>query len=420
MRARARTPITWPSPAALARVWPDVRDQFLPEFTGQDEEVQSMGIALVEGTDGAPGASYRVLHPRLSLATLTGRIGGREGARTVHAVLAETTGPRLRGALDLDGLDEPVAALFTGSSPYLDWEAESHFGPDLPLRLRVGLRWMRVRLDCRAVTDQSGVDHLEVDLRVRAAGLWRPLLAPLLAASSRVVGRSLEEGTHDVAAQVSLIATHSHRSAQERLALLEEQRDEPRREREAAERVRREHRIHEEMGQLGRQLRLAQDIVEADRWWRRTRRRWEAACDETVPRWRSDPLDHLSWSGDTVGFEVQLQVHRLVRDAGVAPGFRRRERIDALVTERTALLIAPPVPVKTAPATTASPGISTPVTRAKDTITTDDDIDAWLDLRWLASPVSVIRKVMPETSEEDATGLIRQMAREARGTRRPG
>jgi len=128
----------------------------------------------------------------------------------------------------------------------------------------------------------------------------------------------------------------------------------------------------------------------------------------------------LSWSGDTVGFEVQLQVHRLVRDAGVAPGFRRRERIDALVTERTALLIAPPVPVKTAPATTASPGISTPVTRAKDTITTDDDIDAWLDLRWLASPVSVIRKAMPETSEEDATGLLRQMAREARGTRRPG
>jgi hypothetical protein len=104
----------------------------------------------------------------------------------------------------------------------------------------------------------------------------------------------------------------------------------------------------------------------------------------------------------------------------VAPGFRRRERIDALVTERTALLIAPPVPAKTAPATTAPPGISTPVTRAKDTIATDDDIDAWLDLRWLASPVSVIRKVMPETSEEDATGLIRQMAREARGTRRPG
>jgi hypothetical protein len=136
-------------------------------------------------------------------------------------------------------------------------------------------------------------------------------------------------------------------------------------------------------------------------------------------------LDHLSWSGDTVGFEVQLEVHRLVRDAGVAPGRRRRERIDALVTERTALLIAPPVPAKTAPAktapaTTAPPGISTPVTRAKDTITTDDDIDAWLDLRWLASPVSVIRKVMPETSEEDATGLIRQMAREARGTRRPG
>ena len=121
MRARARTPITWPSPAALARVWPDVRDQFLPEFTGQDEEVQSMGIALVEGTDGAPGASYRVLHPRLSLATLTGRIGGREGARTVHVVLAETNGPRLRGTLDLDGLDNPVAMLSTGDGAATRW-----------------------------------------------------------------------------------------------------------------------------------------------------------------------------------------------------------------------------------------------------------------------------------------------------------
>lgn len=275
MRAVARSACTWPDRTSVHQWWQHSL-RLDKVVVGPDGTVQGLDSApvvrLLAGQHLAPGARYRVDDPGLTVGEASISVDGQASVRTVHAAYRDLRSSDDTVALDLIGLDTPRSVVSSSTLRYLRWKFELHYRRDQLLSLSVDLDWLRVRVRARVLESADG-DQLELRVSVRGAGLWRPTLAPLLAAVSLFAHNGVREMADDIAQALTDVAEDPTGDPVAR---------ERRRARERAlQRVaQQEAALGEAMQVFSDQLHQVEDLVDARPWWRRGRRGWRACFDE--------------------------------------------------------------------------------------------------------------------------------------------
>ncbi|GAA1161270.1 hypothetical protein [Ornithinicoccus hortensis] len=323
----------------------------LPEATGHD-------LRLVHGVDGRPGARYEVVAPGLTVGAAAVRIGGTDGARTAHLAYRETTGRR-RFLVDCDGLEAFRSFAVHSTLRHLGLEVALRREPERLLDAAIELDWLSVRVRAQVVRRATG-ESLRVRLRVVGRGAWRPVLAPLLTMAAPLI-------RHGLAAAVAGTA--------DRLEHL----DEDPAGTGAPARELRQRALGAEI--FRRRFHEVVDTVDRRPWWRRGRRALLTAYEDlpaVSPHWPDGAglLTFGSW-WDEEDWLFQGFVQR---------GVRRRDRHAEVDRQVDAWLRQQEVVLQEGARARAAAEAQDP-----GHLELTDEL---VDLSWLASPWSTVRKMV--------------------------
>ena len=206
MRWSAVAPVTWPSEQGWGAWWTHVMTDevglgqsladggpLAHEFEDRDD------LMLVSGQHLRPGAIYHWTPPEGFARGRGGAgIGGRPGRREVYAEYHEVADPKRRVELQLDSLESCRSLSLTSTLKHLAAQASFRSERDGLLDIEVKLDWLLVRLTARVVPAQTG-EQLRASVRVVGRGLWKPVIAPLLVPVGIGLKHLLAEETEEAA-----------------------------------------------------------------------------------------------------------------------------------------------------------------------------------------------------------------------------
>lgn len=400
MRWTATAPVTWPSDQGFDAWWRGV----VAEAVGLDgDPARAFGadggqVELVSGEHLRPGAVYRWLAPEGVTGSVAWGIGGRAGRRDLYGEYQEDDDPRRRVELRVDGLDAFGSAHATSTLRHLAAEVSMAPERDGLLDLEVTLDWLLVRLRARVVPAASG-EQLRVSLRVVGRGRWRPVVAPLLVPLAPFLRHLLTEEVLEAADRLTHldIDPRGDGAPERELARI----------RIGAELVR--ERLHEVVrtvderpwwtGRRAHQLREAFAALPA------VGTGWPPVSPAVAFGQSGRWWDEEQWIFDRV---LEAQPWRRRRheevDRQVDTWLRTQEEMVRYTAEQQARLRAAP----------------------EDTLRVDRltaaELNAWLDLSWLATPWSAVRHLArggdpggdapPVESDEEARRYVTTMLRE--------
>lgn len=363
MRWKSEAPVVWPSDEAWL-AW------LRHELAGfEDDETWEQDLRLSAGEHLQPGAIYEVLAPGLTVGAAAGGIGGMPGDRTLFAEYREFGHRRRAVTIEAHGLDAPRWLRVESTLAHLGVRCETATDRDRLLDLQVRLDWLLVRVRARVVRRGAG-ETLVVTVRLVGQGVWRPALAPLLTLAAPLIATGVRQGVAAAADRLSHLEEDPSGAGRGRREL--EQR------RAGAEIFRR--RFHEVV-----------DTVDARPWWRRrgatALREAYADLPAVAPHWprgAGDLLHGTWWAEEQQLFEFFLATTRRRRD-------RHRqvdERVDRWIENQERAVES--------------------VERAQREAELGDGsiqpelTDEWVDLSWLSSPWSTVRRLM--TMDQEAAG----------------
>lgn len=203
MRWTAVAPVEWPSEAAWAGLWGELRAEI--DANADDPDLYRLdehgdGWQLVSGENAKPGSYYRFVSPRLTRARVAGRIDDAGALRMELAGVPLRKGPTA-GTLVADGLDHPRLLTTNGQIGPLRWDASGVIA-DRELRARASLPWVQAEVLLR---EQGGALVLEV--RGGVTGLTGPLLNLVAKrVASTDVQTGLDEFVADLASSLTQVA----------------------------------------------------------------------------------------------------------------------------------------------------------------------------------------------------------------------
>lgn len=353
MRWTATAAARWPSGAALDTWWRSQTRELEVALDGSDPQ-----LPCVAGTPGSAGARYVPLTPHLTRGTATLDLSGPD--RRLRGRYQETGGGRRYVECDVNSLDVPFALTARSTLQHLDGEVAASVDHTRLLRGRLDLDWLRIELSADLIGGQ-----LRVALGAHGKGLWRPMVAGLLAAATPVINREFHRSVAEVARAITDLETDPLGTSAQDLA---------QERRRAALLIVRD------------RLQRVLESVQALPWWRRTTRAHRRAM-EALPAipggWPCEPpLYEPSWWQIESDLLTQLlAMPRRRRRAGVETVVQRyADHCDEVLVRARQ---------QTPPSTL----------QADFSMLTD----ANLDLSWLASPVTTLRRLgtSPETLARD-------------------
>lgn len=393
MQWGVEAPISWPDDPDWQRAWSEALHELESwdfDSSGQLLSDGSPRVVLSQGSHLRSGAVYRIGGNTLTLGEVVASIEGPSRELRVTC-LPSAQDPHERAdltVLDLDRLDEIEVA---STLPDMAVRARLTTRPQTLLSCSVDLPWLAVRLSLVAeLTPGQGPGVLRGELDLAGRGLWWPVLAPFVAAASAQIERGLQAVVEGVSETIGMLPSAGIPLS----SPLRWSRDPA-----AAER-----RIRTGMAELGRRLHAAQESLSGVPWWRRDATRWREAHAALGPG---------TWPPDNALFLQEWTALDSSAAAEVADSarWRRRWSIDRVVERalqhqlhsRTAF----DEEMRRSAAQRASTARPWP---------TDDD----LDLDWLATPWSTIRKLTGVSTDTEAQSLLAQaVAGESGSGQRP-
>jgi hypothetical protein len=372
VRCHAETPYLRPDDDAWQQAWQTLVAPLTSTTVGPDGMVDvpdSTSLRLVSGTHLAPAATYRIAEDRVRSGQLEMTIGDTDRDLNVTWSPFTTTG---RAELVVHGLDRFVEVRARARLRHLKGDFLLAPARDEPVRLRLRLDWLAVDFTARVTAGPAG-DLLVGDLAVRGVGLWRPPLAPLLAAVHGKVANAFADGMRDLAQSL----------AQPELELYDASPDFVEPNRFTITPAEAEAQIRRGFEEVERRLRSVAAAVAALPWWRRTARGWRRTAAALPPgTW---PSDHVLGGGSWA--EIDRDAHeRMV----LGVGGRRGRNIDAVlrVMLEEQLKYRRILDQEMAQVASAPSG----------PMLTDEN----LDTRWLATPWSTLRRIGGLSSDAEA------------------
>lgn len=378
MRLTASAPVDWPRPEQFDVPWRDelrTAESELVVLAGGVvlAEGEDTSMRLIAGTHLRPGARYRLESPSIREAEVGVAIDGHPEDRqvSVHFTPPRRGLGRLRDTgmrLTVDSLDRPRRITGTSNDPYVGGHLHAAWDTDPALDLQVQLRWLSLRLVARRVADSTEQDHLQVTLDLSARKGWQLAAAPILALVKRYGRKSLQDAV-DLQAQLLNQITAGTATS------LSTARD-PR------------HDIARGVHQMRTRLTEVATRLEGRSWFGRTRRRWRSEYAA---------LPAAVWP-TTVSWEKWTErEQRLSLDLERGSRRNRLERVELVVAQEEQRMreTQDREDEMVAKAVAESAAETRPIT--------DDD----LDLRWLRSPISAMRKVRADTARSTADALAR-------------
>lgn len=192
MRWRAEEATRWPTDQGWDAWWrhelgdPAQRAELVEGVADLD----GLPLRLTQGEHLRPGAGYEMVAPELTIGAARVDVGGTDGARSVRAEYREF-GWRRRGVvMDLEGLDVFDSVTVRSNLRHLGCGARLRRQRDGLLDAELELDWLTVRVQADVLRRATG-ESLVVRLRIVGAGVWRPVLAPLLAMAAPLIRRGL-------------------------------------------------------------------------------------------------------------------------------------------------------------------------------------------------------------------------------------
>ncbi|WP_256841994.1 hypothetical protein [Ornithinimicrobium cryptoxanthini] len=201
MRWTAVAPVTWPSDQGFDAWW---RAMVVEELAGSGDQVglfdrDGEQVRLISGEHLQPGAVYRWVPPEgFSLGGAAYGIGGPPDARELFLEYQEGADAGRRVTVVVDSLDDCRSLTATSSLKHLMAQASFRPERDRLLDVEVKLDWLLVRVRGRVVPAAVG-EQLRVSLRVVGRGLWKPVIAPLLVPVGIALSHLLAEETEEAA-----------------------------------------------------------------------------------------------------------------------------------------------------------------------------------------------------------------------------
>ena len=389
MRCHAEAPTAWPSDQAWQVAWRALIAPLATSAVGPDNHVNLPWpdpVRLAAGTHLAPGATYRIAEDQLRTGVLEARV--EAAAREVHLTWSPITEPG-QGEVIIAGLDHPEQVRCTASLDHLQLELIMAPRRSELTRLRVRLDWLVVELDAQVASSPDG-DRLRVDLDVRGVGLWRPTLAPVLAAMEEQISQELVDAVQEVARILTLLPDVAP--------------DEPPLPGDPVRRIwigtpaQGRAKINHGMEEIGRRLRIVADRMMVLPWWRRTAHRWRRELATLPPaRWPHDGVL-------TVGTWADVEREAVRRTVPRVP-WRRGEDLDTVIATLLDEHLENRRQQDRALRRLMGPGQDLPT----QTLLSDENFDT----RWLATPVSAIRRSMNLASDAEAQQRFTEILRAA-------
>ncbi len=326
-------------------------------------------VRLVSGTHLQPGADYRVAE-HLTTGVARAWVGAERACGAEWAPYDEPG----RAHLEVQDLDRLSGIRGESTLEHLSGRLRLDLDPGHLLDAEVAVPWLRVQLTAR-VTE----GRLVVELDVRGLGLWWPTLAPLFAAASTRIQQGLDDAVREVADGLTRLpaedlspggwrASEQTRTAERRAAAVRE--------------------IEAGMAEIARRQHAADEAVQLEPWWRRTRDRWRHALD-ALPS-ASWPTGDGLVSGDWPAMEQGVTTFVLQHAR-----WRRGASIDAEVARVLRAQLALREDIDRAVEQAVGAG------RRSGPWPTDADTD----LSWLASPWSAVRHATGAATDAEARAL---------------
>ena len=205
MRWSAVAPVAWPSDQGFDAWW---RAKVVEELAGNGDEVglfdrDAEQVRLVSGEHLRPGAVYRWATPEgFTLGGVAYGIGGQPDARELFLEYQESVDAGRRVTVVVDSLDDCRSFSATSSLRHLVAQADFKPERDRLLDVEVKLDWLLVRVSARVVPAAVG-EQLRVALRVVGRGVWKPVIAPLLVPVGVALKHLLAEETEEAAERLT-------------------------------------------------------------------------------------------------------------------------------------------------------------------------------------------------------------------------
>lgn len=368
MRFSATAPVTWPTHSAWATWWrhgiteldtvtvrPDGTVD-VPDAQGEDPDVR-----LTEGEHLRPGARYVVEFPETDRLTAAIGIGGTPRRRLGHARVRNLLHP---GSLtvDLDSLDEPTSLMVRSDIQYVGGDVVLRPERDAAAVGEVRLDWLRLRF--RVLVRSTGTsEELVLEGSLTGRGRWRPVLGPLLSTIGRVFSRGAQEMVDDLARSLTELAEDPTQGPLDQ---------EGRRRRDVARAAQiMSHRAEVVAGSMAHRS-----------WWHRRRpRTWLTALDTLpAPSWPAHEVFESWPRRERQLLGEYVRSHRRELPTWVGQELVRREEAVIEAAQQAAEAFAAD-PERAGPAAAAIPTPQVP------------SLDEQLDLSWLATPRSTLRKL---------------------------
>lgn len=368
MRFSAAAPVTWPTHAAWATWWRrGVAEldtvQVRPDGTVEvpDAHPDDPHVRLIAGEHLRPGARYVVDVQETDRLTAAIGIGGTARRRLGHARIRNLLHPGSL-TLDLDSLDEPASLALHSDIQYVGADAVLRPDRDTGADGEVRLDWLRLRF--RIFVRSTGTsEELVIEGSLTGRGRWRPVLGPVLSTLGPLVSRGAREMIDDLAHSLTELAADPTQGPLD---------TEGRRRRDVA----RAAQIMSHRAEV-----VAASMTHRSWWHRRRPRAWLAALDALPPPiW---PPHHVfeSWARrERQLLREYVQAHRRELPTWVGQELVRREDAAAEAARKIA-------------AETVAGTESGTVDHVAVAGTDAGSIDELLDLSWLATPRSTLRKI---------------------------
>lgn len=379
MRWSAVAPVTWPSARGFDAWW---RALVVEQLSGSGDgvglfDLDGEQVRLVSGEHLRPGAIYRWIPPEgFTVGGAAYGLGGTADARELFLEYQEGDDDGRRVTVVVDSLDDCRSFTATSSLKHLVVQASFRPERDSLLDVEVKLDWLLVRLRGRVVPAAVG-EQLRVSLRVVGRGLWKPVIAPLLVPVGMALSHLLTEETEEAADRLTHLDDDPRGDgAPER---------ELERIRAGAELIRA--RLHEVVG-----------TVDARSWWTGRRAAHLRAAFDALPAVGQDwpPVTPALALGGTGRWwdEEQWIFDRFLE---VAPRRRRRahevdRQVDGWLRQQEQMVTHRSLAQAHLAVVEDPMGDLTGLTGA--------ELNAILDLSWLATPWSAVRFLVRQASRD--------------------
>ncbi len=348
-------------------------------------------IRLVAGHGLDVGARYVLAWPGVTMLSGAAGIGGVAGRRLVHLSLRNH---HHHGSLrvDLDSLDTFTELRAVSDVDHAKGEVVVRPDASTPLVCDIRLDWLRLELAVE-VSGPAGAQRLVASAGLRGRLQWRPVLAPLLAVGRPLLRRGLQELVDDAARSLGEIADDPATGPLDHAA-------------------RRRRDVEHAAALMRQRATLVASQMAGRPWWQRRRpRRWLAVLAELPdPAW--PPHEVLeSWTRrERSLLREYARSHRRQDPTWVGDELVRQEEARNTASALTTDDSAGDAPVGGSEDPVSGSSATPPVGPTTPTPSSDPYRplrDEDLDLRFLASPWTVYRKLAGDESVSDTAAAAR-------------